>query len=292
MTPNLPQVSDFRFSYTLRVRWSEVDMQKIVFNGHYLMYFDTAVAEYWRALALPYEETMHMLGGDLFVAKATVEYKASAQYDDRLRVCMKAEGNSSITFKGAIFADGKLLVIGELIYVYANPATQKSMPVPQVLRDLFAAFEAGEPMTRLEIGTWQQLGHHALPLRTEVFVTEQGVPLAMEHDELDAAAIHAVVFNRMDRPIATGRLTGNKIGRMAVKRVLRGSDLGRTVLQALLGMARSREYRTNDGAEDRTVKLHAQVSAQDFYAGQGFVSQGDVFNEAGIAHVAMHKKLT
>ena len=43
---------DFRFVQPLRVRWSEVDLQAIVFNGHYLMYFDTAVAGYWRALAL------------------------------------------------------------------------------------------------------------------------------------------------------------------------------------------------------------------------------------------------
>ena len=50
---------DFRLLHRLRVRWAEVDMQKIVFNGHYLMYFDTAMADYWRALALPYEATMH-----------------------------------------------------------------------------------------------------------------------------------------------------------------------------------------------------------------------------------------
>ena len=47
MTPN-----DFRFLERLRVRWAEIDAQQIVFNGHYLMYFDTAVAGYWRALAL------------------------------------------------------------------------------------------------------------------------------------------------------------------------------------------------------------------------------------------------
>ena len=49
---------DFRFFHRLRVRWAEVDMQKIVFNAHYLMYLDTAVADYWRVLALPYEEAM------------------------------------------------------------------------------------------------------------------------------------------------------------------------------------------------------------------------------------------
>ena len=54
----LHRKSDFRFFHRLRVRWAEVDMQKIVFNAHYLMYFDTAIADYWRAMALPYEEAM------------------------------------------------------------------------------------------------------------------------------------------------------------------------------------------------------------------------------------------
>jgi hypothetical protein len=55
LVPHEPApVPDFRYFDRLRVRWAEVDMQKIVFNGHYLMYFDTAVAGYWRALALPY----------------------------------------------------------------------------------------------------------------------------------------------------------------------------------------------------------------------------------------------
>ena len=36
---------DFRFFHPLRVRWAEVDMQKIVFNAHYLMYVDTAMSE-------------------------------------------------------------------------------------------------------------------------------------------------------------------------------------------------------------------------------------------------------
>ena len=282
--------SEFRFSHTLRVRWVEVDMQKIVFNGHYLMYFDTAVAQYWRGLAMPYEESMHQLGGDLYVAKAVLEYKASARYEDRLRVCLKLAriGNSSMTFTGAIFCDGKLLVTGELVYVYADPATQKSQSVPDVLRSWLTDFEAGKSMTRLEVGDWQTLGNSAMLLRTEVFVEEQGVPMALEHDEWDDKCEYAVVFNRLDQPMATGRLLPAKggtsrIGRMAVKRVLRGSRLGEIVLQALLDKASSRG--------DLEVVLHAQISAQEFYAKFGFKADGEIYEEAGIAHVTMRKVL-
>src|SRR5437773_2104609 len=110
---------DFRFFYRLRVRWAEVDMQKIVFNGHYLMYFDTAVADYWRALAVPYEEAMQLLGGDIYLKKGTVEFHASARMDDRLDVAIKCAriGNSSMAFTGAIFRDNDLLITCELVYV-------------------------------------------------------------------------------------------------------------------------------------------------------------------------------
>ena len=108
-------------------RWAEVDMQKIVFNAHYLMYFDTAVADYWRALAMPYEEGMHQLEGDLYVKKATVEFNASARMDDRLDIGLKCAriGNSSMQFLGAIFRGEELLITCELVYVFADPATRR-----------------------------------------------------------------------------------------------------------------------------------------------------------------------
>ena len=128
---------DFRFAHRLRVRWVEVDMQQIVFNGHYLMYFDTAVTDYWRSLAMPYAATMHQLGGDLYVKKASVEYHASAEMDDFLEVCMRCDriGNSSMTFVGAIFRGDELLITSELVYVYADPVAKKSQAIPPALRD-------------------------------------------------------------------------------------------------------------------------------------------------------------
>src|SRR3982751_6567356 len=115
-SPAHMQRSDFRFFDRLRVRWAESDAQQIVFNGHYLMYFDTAIAGYWRALAMPYHETMAALGGDMFVRKATLEYLGSAVYDDVLAIGMRCAriGKSSIAFQAAAFRQDELLVTGEL----------------------------------------------------------------------------------------------------------------------------------------------------------------------------------
>ena len=281
---------DFRFAHRLRVRWVEVDMQQIVFNGHYLMYFDTAVTDYWRSLAMPYAATMHQLGGDLYVKKASVEYHASAEMDDFLQVCMRCDrvGNSSMTFVGAIFRGDELLITSELVYVYADPVAKKSQPVPAALRDMLEAFERGEDMVQLHLGNWHDLQKLASPLRTEVFVDEQKVPAEMEWDEDDKTALHCVAVNRMGMPLATGRLLQHapgvaRIGRMAVKKPMRGSDLGRRVLHALMDAARARG--------DRQVLLHAQCSAEGFYQRAGFAPHGAVFEEAGIAHIEMVRDL-
>ena len=291
---NRPSRQDFRFSHRLRVRWAEVDMQKIVFNVHYLMYFDTAIADYWRAMALPYEETMHHWGGDLYVKKASVEYFASARYDDQLDVMLKCTkiGNSSILFTGALFRADELLVTTELIYVYANPATQTSQPVPLALRELLLSFEAGEAMTTVKSGGWDALGKDAAALRVAVFVKEQGIPMDMEWDEADKTSVHAVAYNRLGVPLATGRLLPSevvngvksaKLGRMAVNRVMRGSKLGRDVLHALMAAAQARG--------DQEIVLHAQRSAENFYCRLGFKARGEPFDEVGIAHVEMVCKL-
>ena len=41
---------DFRFFFPFRVRYAEVDGQNVVFNAHYLTYFDTSITEYFRAM--------------------------------------------------------------------------------------------------------------------------------------------------------------------------------------------------------------------------------------------------
>ncbi len=131
----------------LRVRWAEVDMQKVVFNGHYLTYIDTAVADYWREIGLPYPEGyVARYANDLFLRKATVEYLASARYDDQIEVgCRVARlGRTSMTFQFEIFRDDPL-VTAELVYVNADPATMKAAPLPEELRERIGRYEKTPP---------------------------------------------------------------------------------------------------------------------------------------------------
>ena len=279
-------------------------MQQIVFNGHYLMYLDTAVAGWWRAMALPYQATMQALAGDLYVRKATLDYLGSARYDDQIDVGIKTTriGNTSMLIRGAVFRGDTLLVSAELVYVFADPASQTPKPVPQPLRDVLLAFEGGQPMVQVRLGGWDRLGVEAGTLHEQVLVEAQKIPATLACGAADGGALHAVAYNRLGLALATGRLLApaaggsgsaealgvsrsgghggiSQIGGIAVLAALRGSGIGGLVLQALMQAARERG--------DAGVLLHAQVSALAFYRRHGFVAQGPVFDEAGITHQAM-----
>ncbi len=134
--------------HRLRVRWAEVDRQGIVFNGHYLAYFDVGVTEYYRALGYPYPDGLLAHGTDLYVKKAELEYHASAAYDDELDVCVRVArlGGSSFDFVVEVCRAAELLVSGKLVYVNADPATRRSARVPDFLRSAIRGFERVAPV--------------------------------------------------------------------------------------------------------------------------------------------------
>lgn len=285
---------DFRCLDRLRVRRAEVDARGIVFDSHYLSYFDAALASYWRALALPYRETLARLQGDLYTRRSTLEHRRPAHADDLLLLGVRCAriGQTSIAFEGGCWRGDEWLARAELVQVFATAppllAQPVSQPVPAALRELLLGFEAGEPMVAVRVGRWEELEQDARPIRAAVFIDEQKIPAEMEWDAADAGCVHAVAYNRLGMPLATGRLLEHvpgtaKIGRMAVLSAVRGSGVGRAVLRALMDCARERG--------ERDVLLHAQTSAAPFYQRAGFQARGPEFDEAGIVHVEMVRGL-
>ncbi|HTN65605.1 MAG TPA: thioesterase family protein [Burkholderiaceae bacterium] len=139
---------DFAFFHPLRVRWAEVDMQAIVFNGHYLTYFDVAFTEYWRALGLANVQEQARQGQEMFARKASIDYLAPARFDDELEIGVRCAGfgRSSIRFVLEIHRGDQHLVSGELMYVYADTTIRKGVPVPQQWRTVMSAFERIAPL--------------------------------------------------------------------------------------------------------------------------------------------------
>ncbi len=142
--------ADFRHRMPLRVRWAEVDRQGVVFNAHYLLYADVCVTEYWRSVGVRYPEDFEPFGSDLYVRKASVDYRAAAVYDDELEVCGRIAriGTSSLQFDVEIFRRGSTdepLVAIELVYVHVDAASKRPRAVDEPLRARIRAFEARAP---------------------------------------------------------------------------------------------------------------------------------------------------
>lgn len=126
----------------------------------------------------------------------------------------------------------------------------------------------------------------ALRLREEVFCGEQGVTVEGDRDGRDHEALQLVA-------VEGGEIVGTcrvlieagsaKFGRLAVARAHRGRGLG----AALLAEA-EREARA---AGAQRMGLAAQTSAIGLYEAAGFSPYGDVYEDEGIPHRNMEKRL-
>jgi acyl-CoA thioester hydrolase len=134
--------SEFPFAFPFRIRYSEIDGQSIVFNAHYLTFFDTTITEFMRWLGYDYAGEVKRTGLDFHTVKTLVEYKAPIYFDEEIDVAINAAriGRSSLTFAFAIFgkAAGDLRATGEVVWVFTDQRTRETVPVPDKLRALIA----------------------------------------------------------------------------------------------------------------------------------------------------------
>jgi predicted GNAT family N-acyltransferase len=134
----------------------------------------------------------------------------------------------------------------------------------------------------------------ALAVREVVFIEEQSVPEDMERDEEDRHAYHLLAVDK-GHAIGTGRLvtlkesppgeTGQwgRVGRMAVLQAYRKSGVGSRLLTMFEAEARKRGF--------AGIMLHAQLTAMEFYKRHGYEPHGAVFEEAGMPHLEMKRRL-
>lgn len=130
--------ADFEFCYGLRVRYAEVDAQRVVFNAHYLTYFDVAITEFMRFIDYDYLSSIEGMTHDFHLVKATVEFKAPLRFDDVLAIGVRAGrvGRTSINWELAIFRNEmeEAAATGEIVWVYVDMVANRSTPLPEALR--------------------------------------------------------------------------------------------------------------------------------------------------------------
>jgi acyl-CoA thioester hydrolase len=132
------------FRYYLRVRFSECDAQKVVFNARYGEYVDLAATEFVRALG--FGEALIEGAIDYQLVKQTIEWKQPARFDQVLEIAVAYSriGNTSFTLlcEFRIAGDDRLIASAETVYVLVDAKTLQKREIPP---DLRAALESGAP---------------------------------------------------------------------------------------------------------------------------------------------------
>lgn len=134
----------------------------------------------------------------------------------------------------------------------------------------------------------------AFAIREIAFIEEQRIAPEVERDDADETAFHVLAYEH-GHAVGTGRLvlltappegesgSFGRIGRIAVMKSSRGKGLGRQILGAL------EEEAARRGLD--AVTLHAQVWLRGFYEKAGYAAVGESFEEAGMPHIRMDRRL-
>jgi acyl-CoA thioester hydrolase len=136
--------ADFRFAYRKRVRYSETDVQAVVFNARYLDYLDIGVTEYLRAVGMADPTGLDGLN-QFLIAHSEIDYRASMRLDEEIDICIRLAraGRTSLTYAFEFHGrDGDdLRAKGETVQVHVGTIGGSPCPVPA---DFLARLETYE----------------------------------------------------------------------------------------------------------------------------------------------------
>jgi acyl-CoA thioester hydrolase len=123
------------FVHRLRVRYSECDPQGVVFNAHYVTYFDIALTELWREAIGPYAD-MIAAGADMVVGEAQVRYRAPAGFDELLDIAVVPTrlGNTGMTTEMEVRRGATLIAEGQMRHVFVDTGSGAKRPIPDDVR--------------------------------------------------------------------------------------------------------------------------------------------------------------
>jgi acyl-CoA thioester hydrolase len=130
------------FTHRLRVRYSECDAQGVVFNGHYLFYFDIAYTEFIRATHGSYQGLLDT-GFDAVVAESTVRFRSAAHFDEDLELHLWVAhlGTTSMEIEATVTHGEGLVAEIDTRYVFVDPESAEKKPMSEDLRARLSAYQ-------------------------------------------------------------------------------------------------------------------------------------------------------
>lgn len=131
------------FVHHVRPRYAEVDAQGVVFNAHWLTYFDEACTRFFEDMGFPPAEAFFR-DFDLMVVKATIEWQGPAGFDEHVDIAVEPSrlGTSSLDLRYTATVTDRAVCVGTITYVSVKPGTHDSTPIPPDLREKLEASAA------------------------------------------------------------------------------------------------------------------------------------------------------
>ncbi len=131
------------YVHTLRVRYGECDMQRVVFNANYFVYVDDAV-DMWTRHALSDElaksgssTDLHAIGFDFMLKTTQLTWHSPVKFGDSLDMhcAVSRWGNSSfdVSINGFVNGDSRFNAV--ITYVSVDPKSQRPSPIPDIVKE-------------------------------------------------------------------------------------------------------------------------------------------------------------
>ena len=124
------------FTHRIRVRYSECDLQGVVFNANYLTYLDDTITELFRTALNGGYGAMVEAGVDMVVAESTLRYLAPARFDDEIEVeaTVTRLGTTGMTTAMRVRRGDETLTEAEVRHVYVHAKEGGKAPIPDAVR--------------------------------------------------------------------------------------------------------------------------------------------------------------
>jgi acyl-CoA thioester hydrolase len=138
------------FSFPITPRYAEVDQQGVVFNGHYLTWFDEACTGFLDNLDVAYPGLIAS-GYDIQVVHSEIDFAGPVRWRDAVHVEVHCDriGSTSFTLGfDVVRSAGKdsatepqSAVRGHNVYVVVSTDDWAKRPIPPVLREALTSVE-------------------------------------------------------------------------------------------------------------------------------------------------------
>lgn len=118
--------------HEIPVRYGEVDLQRVVFNAHYLAYLDDAMDHWMRTLDADFES----LGWDFMVKRADLEWLGPAGLGDLIEIesAIARWGTTSFDVAHRVHVAGREVLTARITYVGVEPGANRPLPPPAQFR--------------------------------------------------------------------------------------------------------------------------------------------------------------